>query len=79
MRAATHVMSSVHRITPARPTHGCQPGTPPGMDCRNNITMGVNGGKNEIAVAKAPLGCCIKGTIINAGIIMGRIKKAAKL
>src|SRR5712692_335130 len=49
------------------PTTGCHQGTPGGMDCRAIISIGVDTGTNEIAVASGPLGSLTTDPRANIG------------
>ena len=65
--------SRVKISTPRSPAIGCQMGMVTCVACRTSISIGVNGGINDIVVAKLPNGFCITGIITNMGMISGSI------
>ncbi len=55
-RAPIQTEKMVKRITPIKPTIGCQMGTVTGVASRIIIMVGVNGGIRDMVVARGPLG-----------------------
>ncbi len=74
IRAAAQVNAVAHTTTPTNPGQGCHQGTPPGVACRNNITAGVNGGRNRrLAVVRTPFGLLDQRRNQVIGAMIGRI------
>ena len=73
IRAPTHTVNRVKRITPINPTMGCQVVIVTSVASLIIIIVGVNGGIKDSVVAKDPDGSWITGTIRNNGRITGNI------
>jgi len=73
MRAPPQTTNIVNIITPAKPAQGCQAGMVTGEVIRSVITIGVNGGINDITVENVESGSFKTGIMINIGIIMGNM------
>src|SRR5437667_11174285 len=67
MRPAAYTHKAVAASTTATPATGCHQAMPGGTACRVIINIGVDGGKNEAAVANMPLGCSMTGTSTKSG------------
>ena len=71
IRPPAQTAKAAKRIIPARPAQGCQAGTTTGVPRRIIMTMGVQMGMSDIAVARVPSGSRITGRRTNIGIIAG--------
>src|SRR5437016_4695528 len=70
MRPAAQTHASVETSTTTTPSAGCHHGMPGGAAMRATISIGVAGGKNDIAVAKVLVGSRMTLSQTNSGIIV---------